>query len=167
MEYKYGEPDDYGDFPYLYAGQYKTEELNNILMERLPDYYPMEIVCPVEEQVLCDVSSIGIDAHLEIMNASEDRVVDRKVEDKIISRAHRLGFDKDSMICLIRRLEEYNPDQFDHSDCDFNRNTDYDWGPEELIYHEEGHREKHPYDFFSAALQLRSCILETLGIEDI
>jgi hypothetical protein len=71
VTYKYGAPDEYGDYPYLYAGQYKKEALNDILKERLPDNYPMQIVDPIEEQVIADCSAAGIDAHLEAMSMTD------------------------------------------------------------------------------------------------
>ncbi|HEX9805114.1 MAG TPA: hypothetical protein VGA67_05520, partial [Candidatus Dojkabacteria bacterium] len=146
MEYKYGEPNEYGEFPYLYCGQYKEEELNDILLERLPDHYPMEIVCPVEEQVLSDISSLGIDSHLEGISAEVDEIRDRKIDSVVICKAHALGFDKANMICLIRRLEEYNPEDFDHSGCEYG-STDYDWDGDI----EEGYKEHPLYDFHYAS----------------
>ena len=163
-EYKYGAPDEYGEFPYLYCGDYEDKELNDILLERLPDHYPMEIVCPVEERILSDISSLGIDSHLESISVEVDEIRDRKVGNMVVCRAHALGFDKSSMICLLRRLKEYNPDDFDHSDCDFG-STDYDWDQYDIRLYGEEYKDGQPYDFWAAAHSLRSSIMETIGIE--
>lgn len=151
MEYKYGAPDKYGDFPYLYQGKYKGEDLNDILRERLPDNYDMQIVDPIELEVLTDVVNMGIDSHLEACGMNKEaRVEDRKIGDRVVQRHCALDFSKDGMICLIRRLEEYNPN--DHWDFggDINDNG-------------ESTEESEMWD---AARNLRSSILETLQIEN-
>lgn len=70
-QYKFGKPNKYGDFPYLNIGEYKAEQLPEILEERLPDYYPMEIVDPIEEKVLDALVNLGIDSHLEAATLSK------------------------------------------------------------------------------------------------
>ncbi len=162
--YKYGKPDKYGDFPYLYSGSYKNEDLDLILRERLPANYNMQIVDPIESRILADLSKLGIDAHLQAMIQNEpDRLVNRMIGEKVIMRHHELDFSPDGMICLIRRLKEYDPSQFDYSDLDPKIVTDYDWTEET----EEQYRDGLPFDLYSAAHSLRSCILETLQIEDL
>jgi len=148
-EYKYGEPDEYGDFPYLYAGRYKDDELNDILRERLPENFNMSIVDPVEEQVLSDLSTIGIDSHLEAIVSTKDELVDRTVGNKVVCRSHDFDFTPSGMICLIRRLNEYNPRDY----RDFYGDVD-----------EYGETEEEK-EYYEAAYNLRSCILEVLKIE--
>jgi hypothetical protein len=150
-EYKFGEPDKYGDFPYLYAGRYKDEQLNEILLERLPESYNMQLVDPLEVEVLAALVNMGIDSHLEATTmTNKAEVVDRKIGDKVVQRHLGVGFDKQGMICLIRRLMEFDANQhFDFSECD--KTDDYESSEEAQVW--------------DAARNLGSSILETLGIE--
>ncbi|RLI66732.1 MAG: hypothetical protein DRO67_00630 [Candidatus Asgardarchaeum californiense] len=136
MSYKYGKPDEYGDFPYLYCGQFKDSELGDILEERLPDYYHMQLIDPVELEILKEIVNQGIDAHLEAVTAKnpQGKVIEVKDRDQVIFRKFEFIPDKKGMQCFLRRLNEYL------DTCD----DDLKWEP---------------------AYQLRSCIYETLGIE--
>ena len=94
-----------------------------------------------------------------IMN-KEDKIVDRKIGNIVVQRHHELDFTPEGMICLIRRLEEYNPSEYDHSHISEDITTDYKW--DNSIAEED--REGKPYDFWQAAYNLRASILETLGV---
>ena len=134
--YKYGEPDKYGDFPYLYCGKWNSNNLNEILMERLPESYNIQLVDPLEAEILAEVVNQGIDAHLEAVTAKTGaRIVNVKdCQNRTICRKLDFTPDKQGMICLIRRLIEY----FD------NCQDDLKWEP---------------------AYNLISCIFETLQLE--
>lgn len=135
MKYKYGEPNKYGEFPYLYSGTYKQSELRAILEERLPEYYNIEIVDPIELEILTEIVNQGIDSHLEAVTSKDNgKVVNVKAGDKVVCRKFQFIPDKSGMLCLLRRLEEYIVR------CE----DDLKWEP---------------------AYQLLSCIYETLGIE--
>jgi len=102
---KYGEPDQYGDFPYLYSGKYNLSE---VLEERLPEYFDMQLVDPDEIEVLVEVVNQGIDSHLEAVTTKEShKYVDVKAGDKVICKKLEFIPDKAGMKCLIRRLIEY------------------------------------------------------------
>jgi hypothetical protein len=153
-KYKYGEPDKYGEFPYLYCNKYKKEELVEILKERLPESYPMQIVDDDECTVLADCVNQGIDSHLEACTMTEpSHIVDRTTSNGNVYQHHlQTGFDKEGMICLIRRLMEYNPrDHWDFTGCE----------PSEE--HKEESQEER--DLWDAANNLVSSILETVQIE--
>jgi len=136
MSYKFGKPDEYGEFPYLYCGQFEDSELGDILEERLPDYYNMQLVDPVELEILEEIVNQGIDAHLEAVTAKnpQGKVIDVKAGDHVVCRKFEFEPDKKGMRCFLRRLDEYI------DNCD----DDLKWEP---------------------AYQLRSCIYETLQIE--
>lgn len=153
MEYKYGAPDEYGDFPYLYSGQYKAEELNTILFERLPDNYPMQLVNPIECEIVAQIVNQGIDAHLEAATLSEEpHLVPIKISDKVVGHKYGIGFDKLGMICFIRRLMHYDPNDYEPIEgaCGDDENAE-DYDPE-----------SNPWE---VAYHLVSAILETLQIE--
>jgi hypothetical protein len=135
MQYKYGEPDKYGDFPYLYCNQWNDEILSEILEERLPEYYHMQLVDPDELEILEEVVNQGIDAHLEAVTAKHNgKVIDVKAGNQVICRKFEFIPDKPGMKCFIRRLQEYL------DKCE----DDLKWEP---------------------AYQLLSCIFETLQME--
>lgn len=109
MEYKYGEPNKYGDFPYLYSGQWNNDNLRDILNERLPEYYNMELVDPTEAEVLAEIVNQGIDADLEAVTAKEQaRLVNVRAGNHVVV-CQKLKFvpDKEGMYCLIKRLIHY------------------------------------------------------------
>lgn len=152
MKYKYGNPDKYGDFPYLYAGQYKDEELNDILLERLPESYDMQLVDPLEIEILAHVVNQGIDAHLEAATRSkEPHAVPIEVSGQCFGHKYGIGFDKPGMICLIRRLMEFDAEKYEYE-------SEVDLDPESADYNCE-------YDPWFVAYNLVSSILETLDIE--
>jgi hypothetical protein len=106
--HKFGDPDEYGSFPYLYSGQWSESELNDLLEERLPESYNMQLVDPDEIEVLAQVVNQGIDSHLEAVTAvSEPKVVKVKAGDMVLCRKLEFIPNKAGMICLIRRLREY------------------------------------------------------------
>jgi len=108
MNYKFGKPDDYGDFPYLYCGQWNDSNLNDLLNERLPEYYNMQLVDSDEIDLLAELVNQGIDSHLEAVTSKDSgKVIDRKIGDTVVCRAFEFVPDKQGMICLIRRLREY------------------------------------------------------------
>jgi len=145
---KWGLADKHGDFPYLCTVQWKKDHLNEILMERLPESYDMQLVDPVEIRVLAAVVNMGIDSHLEAATLTVGpHAVPLMVGDTCISNKYGIGFDKLGMICLVRRLMEFEVS--DHQDL-----------LQGLL---DG--EAHSSDAWEAASGLVSSILETLQIE--
>lgn len=107
----------------------------NIILECLPDTYPMELVGD-DWKIFEILQNQGIDSHLEaIVCSGRDSV---RVNNYPIGshNVRKLGCElsKDGMLCFLRRLLEF------------------EFETEELE---------------SAAWGLRSCILETIGIEEI
>jgi len=153
MTYKYGEPDNYGDFPYLYSGSYKEDQLVEILTERLPDHFDMQIVDEIESEVLTVLVNMGIDGHLEACTmGKEAKIENRMIGDKVVQQHLALEFDKSGMICLIRRLQEFNAnDHFDFSECD--------------VPEGEFAESVEESEVWNAARNLGSTILEVLGVE--
>ena len=153
MTYKYGEPDNYGDFPYLYSGSYKEDQLVEILTERLPDHFDMKIVDEIESEVLTVLVNMGIDGHLEACTmGKEAKIENRMIGDKVVQKHLALEFDKSGMICLIRRLQEFNAnDHFDFSECD--------------VPEGEFAESVEESEVWNAARNLGSTILEVLGVE--
>ena len=160
MQYKYGSPNEYGDFPYLYAGAVRLsneETFRELLMERLPKNYPMQIVDHVESEVLTAVVNRGIDSHLEACSMTSPAAIeDRKIGDRVVQRHLALGFDRAGMVCLIRRLKEFNLSE--HEEL-AEKYPEKEYGDESRI---DGSDHISPWD---AAYSLVSSILETLQIE--
>lgn len=100
--YTYGAPDKYGEFPYLYQNKWSKENLKAILLERLPKSYDMQLVEQEEIDILAKVVNMGIDAHLEAAT--------RTKELHVIGHKYAIGFDREGMACLIRRLMESQED---------------------------------------------------------
>lgn len=111
--YKYGSPNKYGDYPYLYSNKYTLDELPNILRERLPESYDMALVDQDEIDLLAELVNQGIDSHLEACTLSnKPHLVD--------GRKYGIGFDIAGMICLIRRMSEHRSDTaYDLLSCIF------------------------------------------------
>lgn len=153
QEFKFGAPDNYGDFPYLYAGKWNKDNLNEILKERLPDSYPMQLVDQTEIDVLAAVVNIGIDAHLESATLTmEPHAVPMMAGETCMGHKYGIGFDKKGMICLIRRLMEFDANaHFDFTDCEPSEDNP-----------DESQEER---DTWEAAYSLVGSILETLQIE--
>jgi hypothetical protein len=165
MVYKYGEPDQYGDFPYIYGQRFSEAEFNELLLERLPESYDMQIVDPVELEILKFVTNQGIDSHLEACTMTKDpKVEDRKVGDAVIARHCALGYDPQGMICLIRRLSD---NEFSPNDALIEAVQEYITEDDLSESYGETRKEKIQDKLFETALQLRSSILETLRIESI
>lgn len=162
MSYKYGEPNDYGDFPYMYAHGLSEEQFRELLLERLPKSYSMQIVDPIELEILKEITNKGIDAHLEACTMTKEATVqDRKLSDgRIFQRYCDLGYTPSGMICLIRRLGTFNPSAELIAEA-------------RKVFKADDLRESHgdtleerlAYRLFESAHNLRSCILETLSIE--
>lgn len=151
--FNFGNPNDYGDFPYLYVGKWNKDNLNAILLERLPESYDMQLVDQTEVTVLSDVVNMGIDSHLEACTLSKkDHLVPIEIGGKVYGNKYGIGFDKTGMICLIRRLMEYNPhDHWDFTGCEPSQECK-----------EESQEER---ELWEASYHLVSSILETLQIE--
>ena len=117
------------------ASSFKAEDLEKLLNDR-------DVI----------LNSFG-SCHLEACTmGKEAKIENRMIGDKVVQRHLALDFDKSGMICLIRRLQEFNAnDHFDFSECEL---------PEG-----EFAESVEESEVWSAARNLGSTILEVLGVE--
>jgi hypothetical protein len=122
---------------------YGTTPVDTI-RQALPDFYTMELVGDAADVVRTIVNQ-GIDSHLEACNMPTrgDRYEWLPADSRRLSRRLACRVSRESMIVLLRRLEEY---QTQH------------WQTDE---EEEENREEEE------AMSLRTDILGQLGIEEI